>query len=168
MILQNPIFIEIKSFILDGTFDCIKLDQSKGLILNNFPDPDCKEYKESIWQYGALEFHFNKDTLYTIWCDNLSNLCACKSLRIEPWFLCGPSELSLEYVLSRLNKEHTNYSIMFDEKLGNAVIKIRKSRVTLWFENMENWEVRTDPNTQYSLAGIGLTSKEYDIFDKNF
>lgn len=170
MKLDKPIDIDLKKFILEGKFDYIKLGQTKQWIINNFPNPD--DYSDedlnfNIWQYGSIEFHFDNDELFLIWCDNLPYLDSSKTLKINMWIFKDLSKLTLLYVLSIMNTEQSNYSVKFDKQLNNAVIKIRESGVTLWFENIEEWEDSTNPGN-YHLVGFGLNHPEHDTFERSF
>lgn len=170
MKLDKPIDIDLKKFILDGDFDFIRLGQTKEWIINNFPNPDNDSNEDlnfSIWEYGSIEFHFDGDKLFLIWCDNLSHLDECITLKIDKWIFEDLSKLTLRNVLSILNTEQSNYSIKFNQQLHNTVVKIRKSGVTLWFENIENWEDSTRPDI-YCLVGFGLNHPEYDTFERDF
>ncbi len=163
MKINHPVDIHIKDFFLEGTFDFIKPGQTKTWILQNFPDPDDESdmgNSLSIWRYGCIEFHFDHDKLYLIWCDNLSYLRSNKSLKLDKWILDNLKELNLPYVQSKLNSENVTYSVNFDKKLNNSIIRIKKSRVKLWFE-CDDEEKADDPNN-FTLVAFGLSDPDYD------
>jgi hypothetical protein len=170
MKINNPIDINFKDFFLDGRFDCIKTGQNKEWILNHFPKPDDESdmgNNLSIWRYGCIEFHFDGDKLYLIWCDYLSYIKSGKSHKFDMWILEDLSICSLSYVLSTLNLEKSNYSVKFDKNLNNSIIRIKKSRVNLWFECIDE-EVKTNNPNDYKLIAFGLSDEGYDSFEKNF
>lgn len=83
MKFNTKIHIVFLDFIKHGKFDVIKLGQSKEWILNNFADPDkfdenpwiFKRSNCSIWTYGNIEFHFDKENnLWLIFSDYLEQL----------------------------------------------------------------------------------------------
>lgn len=162
MKLNKSINIDLKQFILKGKFDYIKIAQKKEWILNNFDKPDFKwdnERESSIWKYGSLEFHFDKDELFLIWCDDLSNLETCKKINYNKWFLNERNDFKLSYVLDILNCEAANYIVKHNTELNNAEVKIIESNVKLYFEKEEN-ENSENPNpnpNEYLLIAFGLS-----------
>ena len=62
--------------------------------------------------------------------------------------------------------EFVNFSIRFDNNLNNAVLKIRKSGVELWFENTSENDMCIP--SEYQLVAIGLSHHDFDIFERNF
>ncbi len=160
--MEINVEIDFFEFFKNGIFDYIKIGKTKEWILNNFPNPDgfynyggtnLLSDKCSIWKYGAIEFHFDRNELYFIWCDNLPNLKDTSNIKLKKWFLDDLSKLTLSFVLSILNTEQMNYKITFDSDLKNSVIYIEKSNVELWFQSLE--EITETPNN-YKMIGFGL------------
>ncbi len=152
---HKPIKISIKDFFLKGDFKGIEIGKNKKWILKHFDKPDVKYdagNNLSIWSYGNIEFHFNKDELYLIFCDHLDMLKNTKTIKLRKWILKDVSKLTLSYVLTILNKKRVNYQIKFDEKLENAVLCIKKSKVELWFEDLAD-KAKT-PN-EYKMVAFG-------------
>lgn len=165
MKLNQPIDIDLKLFFLKGEFDCIKPGQTKEWILNNFADPDSNwdnEYGQSIWTYNSLEFHFDKDQLYLIWCDGLSHLTPCHQLNYTKWFLDDDSPLTLSYVLHILNVEAVNYKVKHNIALHIVQVKIIDSNVTLHFEQLE--ETKCQNSNEYEFIAFGLSHGDYETF----
>lgn len=169
--IEINIPIDLKAFILEGKFDCIQPGQSREWIANNFPAPDNgydMRSKRSIWKYGSWEFHFDKEQLCLIWCDDLANSHTCPALHMDLWILKELHQLTLGHVLSQLNEAQANYSVKFDRQLKHAAVKVRKSDVVLWFEpKAEEAEIQR-PDQQYFLIAIGRSSKESDRYAHNF
>ncbi len=174
MKLKNPIQINLKDFFQKGQFDCIKTGKTKEWILNNFPDPDNFDHslfmskKCNIWTYGALEFHFDLDELFLIWCDNLPYLKNSKSIKYEKWILEDLSKMTLLEVQKILNSEKSNYSVKLDKDSKNAIIKIKQSEVGLWFENLTETEEELPDFNEFKLIAFEKSSIDYDCFDKKF
>ncbi len=168
MKLNRPIEINLKDFFLEGKFDYIKPGKTKEWILNNFPDPDDDSdmgHKLSIWRYIPIEFHFDGEELFTIWCDYLIDIEDNEKLVFDKWILEKPQEeLTLPYVLSVLNTEKCNYLVKFNN-YGSVIVRIKKSGVCLWFNNPEDEEIDTN---KYLLFAFGLSSEEYDSFETGF
>ncbi len=140
MKLNSKIEIDFLDFLKFGTFDYIKIGQTKEWILNNFPNPDDYSFgvenlfshKCRIWQYGNIEFHFEKDTLNFIFCDDISELNGGENLRLEKWIFRTPEKLNLLYVIEKLNEE----SIEYEKCNSDESIKLLlKSNVELGFQN---------------------------------
>ena len=166
---MNPIQINLRDFFLKGQFDSVKIGQTKDYIINNFAQPDDDSdmgYNMRIFSYGCIEFHFEFDVLFLIWCDNLTYLKNTKSIKFDKWIIKDLAKMTLPNVLKILNSEKSNYSVKFDEKLKNAIIKIKPSNVNLWFEPMKE-ENDENPNN-YKLIAFGLSDKDYDSFENNF
>ncbi len=160
--MEVNVEIDFFEFFKNGIFDYIKIGKTKEWILNNFPNPDnfynyggtnLLSDKCTIWTYGAIEFHFDRNELYLIWCDNLPDLKDTSNIRLKKWVLDDLSKLTLSFVLNILNTEQMNYKIKFNDNLKNAVIYIEKSNVELWFQSLE--EIIETPNN-YKMIGFGL------------
>lgn len=140
MKLPIKIEIDVLDFLKRAKFDCIKLGQSKELILNNFPDPDnfCDAFMGSrinIWNYGDIEFHFDKaNSLFLIYSDYLEELDAGEYLQVNKWILNDYSKLCLKNVLTELNKEGIDYC---KSTQNLSVILKLKSGVELGFKGIE-------------------------------
>lgn len=164
MKLPTKINIDFLAFIKHGTFDYIKLGQTKEWILNNFPDPDgfSEDFlhpKYAIWTYGNIELHFNKQNiLFLIYCDHLHELDGGESLDLKAWILEDHSKLNLAYVQNQLNKEDIDYC-----KSGNQFIITLSTRagVELGFSR-DSEDGITDPNLlqMYSFAFMDKTKTD--------
>ena len=168
MKINHTINIDIKDFLLNGKFDLIQTGQTKEWIVNNFLKPvrDAQMGNNlSICTFSTIEFHFDGDKLYLIWCDNLS-IRSNKYLKFDKWILKNLAKLTFRYVTAILNNEKANYTVKFDKQLQNVVLKIKNSSVCLWFENINDDKI-DDPNG-YKLVAFGLSDKEYDTFEIDF
>ena len=168
MRMNEPIHIDLQSFFLEGSFDHIEVGQTKDWISNNFADPDSAfedRHGCSIWNFGSLEFHFDHDVLFLIWCDNFDGL-ECEQLTFAKWIIGDGPLLTLPFVLQALNSACANYVVHHDRALGNAQLRIEKSRVVFHFEPLEDENGDGDPNT-YQMIGFGLSHRDYDTFEKD-
>lgn len=164
MELKQPITIDMKAFLLEGKFDCIQMGQTKEWIKHNFPDPDSDNYMGhhlSIWLYGGIEFHFDHEQLYMIWCDNLRFMDRCKTLRVNKWLFHNLDELTLGLAQNQLNHEYCSYRVMFDRELKTTGLQIQKSRVSLWFEQEEC-------SSEYIISAFQLCDRCYDTYDMKY
>ena len=112
----------MEDFIKNGKFDYIQIGQSKEWILNNFPDPDgyfSMSYKDSIWKYGTIEFHFSENQLFMIFCEQLS-LPDENGIKINKWIF-DRRPLTMLECIRILNDERLSFSLnhsKYDEGAG--------------------------------------------------
>ena len=134
MQLNHKIEIDILDLFKTGRFDYIKIGQTKEWIRHNFPDPDLKEFPCKIWQYGNIEFHFNKDKLAFIFSDYMHELNGGNSLHLNKWILEEPEKLSLPFVMEKLCEEKIDFNVIHNKNNPGIVdIKIISSNVGLGF-----------------------------------
>ncbi|MDR1198663.1 MAG: hypothetical protein LBK94_06580 [Prevotellaceae bacterium] len=157
MRFDKKIEINIFDFFKYGKFGYIKLDQTKEWVLNNFPDAD-SQYENKpfdILKYGNIEFHFHKNILFLIFCEEFDNFNGGKSLIIDKWILEKPNELKLLNVLEKLNENNIDY----EKKEDSLGIKLKlESGVELTFENIN--DIENLNKNHYELTTFGLYNKE--------
>ena len=151
--------INLFDFFKDGTFDYIKLGQTKECILNNFPDPDDNRMdllskRNNIWQYGNIQFFFDDNILYSIFSDNFCNFNGGENLNIDKWIL-NENNLTLINILKILN----DFNIDYEKETCdlNDIMLILKSGVALHFYN--NKEIEDLNKNDYKMTSFHLTIK---------
>lgn len=168
MSLFPPLNIDLLKFFKTGQFDCIKLGQTKELILNNCPPPD--DYgigvtiKDAlIWYYGGIELHFNKlRQLFLIYSDDLKYIKSTNAIKIDKWILSSNRVLTLQSVIRHLNNEkidftkHTNNHFV-DEPFIELVLQ--KSEIKLKFLSVDEKGAVTNPNL-YRLFSFSIMKNE--------
>ena len=175
----NPaIKVDFKDFLFEGKFGGIKTGQTKKFIIKNFSTPDDESdmgNDVSIWRFGNIELHFDKEMLFLIWCDNLPYIKSTKAIKLDKTFLTSLLKLDLSNAQRILNKQIDskiyNYSVKFDIDLETAIIKIKNSGVCLHFESQDVMEYIKGKLTNFNhfkLIAFGLSDKKYDTFDRNF
>lgn len=164
-----PIHINLKDFFLKETFDIIKVGQTKKWILANFPEPDDDTNMGndfSIMRYGWIELHFDRDTLFLIWCDSLPFIKNNDRIIYNKWIVDDLEKMTLEETQKILNTEKANYLIKFDTDHQHCILKIKPSGVKLWFKQNIN-EVDNQVN-DFKLFAFGKSQKDYDTFEIGF
>ena len=130
--------IDMADFLKTGKFDCIKIGQAKQWILENFPNPDSDTdagCAQSICTYGKIDFHFNQEVLFSIWCNHLEGLHAGRKTRLtHKWIFDDLTESSLRQVTEVINNKQMDYRIKHYHSMGNTTMILRKSQVRLHFE----------------------------------
>ncbi len=144
MKINHPIKIDFKDFILEGKFDYIRPGQTKEWILQNFPAPDyydgsSERFKDNIWLYGNIEFHFHEGELVWIFSDYLDTLDGGPHLELDKWILEAPSDLSLSKVIAILNDQGADYRVKPYPKLFQVRLIVR-SGMELSFYSRKEWE----------------------------
>lgn len=155
--------IDLLAFFLTGKFDGIKPGQSTEWIEANFADPDHKSDMGggiSIWNWGAIEFHFDRDMLYLIWCDRLKYVADCPALDVRRGWLERPSQLSLRWVVAQLNQQRADYRVIHDVKLGSVQLRVLASGVEFHFEPTNTQDDGT-PSDRWRMQGFGLSHPDY-------
>lgn len=174
MKINHPVNIDLLTFFKTGTFDYLKIGQTKSWIINNFPDPDnmyAESYHDPVWFYGNMELHFHDDeTLSLIYSDYIDDLDGGESLQLEKWILNEPEKLTLEYVIHQLNKERIGFSLkhaMLSDGYCSTVIVFSESKVSLSFapveEDDEEYEkflirCKTANSNDFKLISFSLSS----------
>ncbi len=138
--MKNKIEINFKKFFLNGEFEYIKLGATKEWIKNNFPEPDdiWNKNKFSIWRYNGIEFHFENEKLFLIFCDYLENIISNENINIDKWFLEDDNDLTTICVTKILLNEKVNFKVLNDKKLDTIKIIIEQSGVELHFETLDS------------------------------
>lgn len=113
----------------------------------------------SIWLYGHLEFHFDDEQLFMIWCDNLDPVDSGDSIRLEKWILNDYATQNLTTVFNTLIGERVDMQVVHQSP-NTALLHINPSRVTLWFETDDD----SDPAGQkaYLLRAFSLIHRDYE------
>ena len=167
MKLNHKIDIDLKAFILNGKFDFVEIGQTQEWLAQNFADPDDRgdgREQVELWRFGTIEFYFFEKELFQIFCDGLHQLKKSRSLNIQPWVLKKYKKMTLSKFLKILNKEQVNYSVKHDSSLNNAIVKISKSQVTVYFSPEYGVEDVQPP--QYLINGFCLNHEHG--FERNF
>ncbi len=165
MKLSHKISIDLLDFFRTGRFDCIEPGQSKQWILSNFPDPDDMSEQEalrhdySIWRYGNIEFHFDRDILFLIFSDYLKTLEGGSSLCLDPWIIKNATSLNLLDVITALNREKIDYSKRSKQNLETVSLVLDSSGVEMHFERIEG--LGPDQN-QFELSAFALMRRRSD------
>lgn len=147
---------DLKQLFLTGIFAKVKLGDSSEKIQKYhgcFDDwTDCNHHMH-IGRYGVVEFHFNHDKLFLIWCDNLHYL-SMGNIPFDSWFIKKYKTYNIHLVLKHLLNSHAEYVLYrINEYALNVTIK--HSDVTLHFES------KTDNNediSSYVLIGFGKSN----------
>ncbi|MCP3773784.1 hypothetical protein NLX71_10730 [Paenibacillus sp. MZ04-78.2] len=162
--LTNPVHVDLFKFVVHGEFDYIKMGQTKEWILNNFPDPDTMSNMNHdlyIWQYGNIEFHFHHDVLYMIWCDNFYRFTAGKHIHLNKWIFEKTRYLTLSKTMKVLNEHKISFTLVHNKNLKNAIIRILKSNVELWFEPNDDEDYKNPDANTFHFMAFGLTHEDY-------
>lgn len=111
----------------------------------------------SIWLYGHLEFHFDGEQLFMIWCDNLDPIDSGDSIRLEKWILNDCAAQNLTAVFNTLIGERVDIQVVHQSP-NTVLLHINPSRVTLWFETDDD----NDPTGQkaYLLRAFSLIHRD--------
>ena len=109
----------------------------------------------SIWTYGNIEFHFDDNILYLIFCDNFSifdevagmltdQWDAGKHIDLRKWIFEKANSLKCSEVMSILNQNKINFSLFHNPNLGNVVIRILKRALYpyQWKEGKRNDKIK--------------------------
>ncbi len=149
MKFNRKITISLFSFVKQGKFNVLKTGQTRGWVLDNFPNPDGFEEGDNwrngefeIFSYGDFELHFSYDVLYLIFADYQGKIDAGDSLLFtQKWlFEKDTSALNLPFVIKGLKKEKISFEIEKNSKL-HAITLHLESKVALHFESDESEEL---------------------------
>ncbi|HFN5877691.1 TPA: hypothetical protein ACHGIS_000366, partial [Escherichia coli] len=72
MKFDHLVDVSFHNFVFNGKFDFVELGQTMAWLEQNFVEPDSKNDMGNgfyIWLFGNVEFHFENNKLYMIWCD---------------------------------------------------------------------------------------------------
>jgi hypothetical protein len=136
--MNNKIKVKLLTFFRCGRFGIDFDSTSKDWFDCHFAKATDKSYlgsNLSIWRYDTVEFHFDGDNLFQIWCDNLEQLSSNRRISFDKWILQHPLRLTLNYVIKHLQQENITYQI--DECLDNdrQTLLLPSSGVRLLFED---------------------------------
>lgn len=136
--MKNKPRVKLLTFFRTGNFNVVTSSKSKAWLDKHFVRATDKTWMGnnlSIWRYGAVEFHFDGDRLFQIWCDNLDYIASTRRLTYDKWILTHPERLTFNYVAIHLRQEHIDYQIEELPRYGQKIILINRSFVRLFFEN---------------------------------
>lgn len=92
---MTQIIVSMQDFLRSGEFGPIRLGISRDQLRGHLGDPEDwgpfpkSERHATIWKYGDIEFHFNEDTLWLIFADNVEKLRGGRAIDLDPWVLNG-------------------------------------------------------------------------------
>lgn len=138
--MRNKIRIKLLTFFRTGKFASVGASVSKNWLDRHFIKVTDKTYmgnKLSIWRYGVIEFHFDGDYLFQIWCDNLHYLKSNRWFILDKWILTHPKRLTFEYVITHIEQENIAYEVEERPEYNNRIIHLHPSKVRLFFEDSE-------------------------------
>ena len=168
MKFDHLVDVSFHNFVFNGKFDFVELGQTMAWLEQNFVEPDSKNDMGNgfyIWLFGNVEFHFENNKLYMIWCDYLSQIHLGKAIRFDKGILNNVAELNVTRVFNMLVNEGADLQIR-RQSPHTLLIHVNRSGVTLWFEADE--EQPGDPQN-YMLMAFGLTHRDYDaIFQYSY
>lgn len=140
--------VNLRDFARTGAFGPIHLGMSKDNVLEQLGKPPNwgpgtdmyinGEYKTSepqpfmeapIWLYDAMEFHFEGDRLFLIWCDYLDELVSNGEVfQLDKWVFETeiPSREKLEQILTQ-----EGFSFSHDEVLPKLILN---SGMEFWYD----------------------------------
>ena len=162
MDLKKPVDVDLFKFVIKGEFDYIETGQTKEWILNNFPDPDQigdMGHGLYIWLYGNIEFHFDKEILFAIWCDNFTKLNAGKNINLNKWIFDNVKKLTVSKMINILNRNKLNFTLV--HKYESVIIRILDSGVDLYFSPEYNDEHINKDTDNLCFAAFGLSHEDY-------
>lgn len=167
MKLNHKIDIDLKEFILKGKFDFVVLGQTQEWLWHNFADPDDRSdmgNKIDLWRFSSIEFYFLEKELFQIYCDNFLQIQKSKSLNIQPWVFKKYKKMTLSKFLKILNKGQANYSVKHDSSLNNAIVKISKSQMIVYFS--PEYDAKNVKPHQFLISAFCLNRER--TFEHNF
>ena len=158
--------IDLKGFLLEGTFGNIELGMPKSYVEELIGEPDYwmiaqieRNQKDDspIWRYGNIEFQFNlSNFLVAIYNDHLANgaIHGGPKIRLNTWFL-KEKNMRLSKVREYLDKSETNYMIehILELEAQKTILKI-ESGVCLWFADEDEEYRDIDSADDYILYGF--------------
>ena len=98
MKFDHLVDVSFHNFVFNGKFDFVELGQTMAWLEQNFVEPDSKNDMGNgfyIWLFGNVEFHFENNKLYMIWCDYLSQIHLGKAIRFDKGILNNVAELNV-------------------------------------------------------------------------
>jgi len=87
--------VSMQDFLRTGEFGPVRLGISRRQLRDHLGEPENwgpaprAKHNASIWKYGDIEFHFNGDTLWLIFADDVENLHGGRAIDLDPWVLDG-------------------------------------------------------------------------------
>lgn len=114
MKFDHLVDVSFHNFVFNGKFDFVELGQTMAWLEQNFVEPDSKNDMGNgfyIWLFGNVEFHFENNKLYMIWCDYLSQIHLGKAIRFDKGILNNVAELNVTRVFNMLVNEGADLQI---------------------------------------------------------
>lgn len=168
--LTAPIKIDLREFILDGTFDCLRLGVSKSWLQYNFVEPDDFLSGDNetlstspIWRYGNIELHFNKDLLHFIFTDYVDELDGGSNLHLEKWIFGEGRKTKMEDWVTVLNRNLKNYQVIHRPELERSILCIEQKNGAFIQLSFFSPRVTKDPS-DYVLGAVCLCPEELSKF----
>lgn len=161
MKLSHPIDISFRELVLKGKFDFVEPGQTKEWLEQNFADPDSKSdmgHGFFIWLYGNLEFHFEGDRLFMLWCDYLDDINLGEAIRFDKWILENAAAQSASAVFNLLIGEGADLQVR-RQSPTTLLLHVNRSGVTLWFEADDD---KPGEPKDYRLRAFSLTHADYE------
>lgn len=103
----------MRDFLRTGEFGPVRLGVSRAELQGYLGEPEDwgpapkAKHHAGIWKYGDIEFHFNGDTLWLIFADDVEELRGGETIDLDPWILDGNA--LVEQVLEGLAAAHIPY-----------------------------------------------------------
>lgn len=113
----------------------------------------------SIWLYGRIEFHFDKEILFSIWCDNFIDFTAGKNIKLNKWIFNDVKRLNVSKMIAILNQNKLNFTLM--HKYESVIIRVLDSNVELYFSPEYNEDYGNTETENLYFAAFGLSHKDY-------
>lgn len=153
--------ISIRQFFIKGSFGEVTPGQTKEDILSFFPAPDDESDVSkdlSIWRYGNIEFHFENNVLFLIFCDYIDIMTGGKSLKLSKWFLSEYEKLDIISVIKEFNLNRMNFKLTHDGQEPAEIKLTLESGVVLHFRALDD---NTNDNiNRYHLTAFALSGRD--------
>ena len=187
MSTSNKMNIDLKEFFIKGHINGIKPSISKDQFLAQYPKPDAFETNPelfmdssakrypNIWTYGNIEFHFNKEGLFMVWCDHIGDfygkLKGGPSIELSRWFLEENTTINCINLIEILNHENLDFS-RTTNKYSESIELSLSNRVQFTFHLESHWSVEPElakkrkeetSLNKYTLSAFSLMDKDLMI-----
>lgn len=102
--------VSMQEFLRTGELGPVRLGISRRQLRGHLGEPEDwgptprAKHNAGIWKYGDIEFHFNGDTLWLIFADDVEKLHGGRAIDLDPWVLNG--EVLVGQVLEELKEAH--------------------------------------------------------------
>ena len=162
MPVDGKVRVSLRDFVVDGRFDGLEIGQSKDWVAQHFVEPDGVETENltqgcEIWRFGHMELHFFEGTLFMVFCDSFitwdkklrDRWDAGSRIELDYWIFKKAARLNLGTVSKRLIRERITHQVIYNQDIGNSVIRIPASGVELVFDPVKD----DDGNPNHSPFG---------------